>query len=420
MSQIKIEIVTIGDELLIGQVVDTNSAWMGRKLNEAGFEVSRINSISDTEDEILNVLKETSQRANVVLLTGGLGPTKDDITKTTLCKFFHSELVFSEEVYSDVKSFLKGRVNTINELNRQQALVPANCAVIRNPVGTAPVMWFEHENIIYVSMPGVPSEMKYTMEYYIIPQLEKQFNAGVVEHKTVLVHNIPEAVLAEMLTDFEDTIPEYIKLAYLPAPGRIRLRFTGRGEDVVLLTKKMDELIERLKPILGDAILAYDDVSTVELVAEIFTKAKLTLASAESCTGGYIAHQITSLAGSSSYFRGSVVAYHNDIKNTILGVNKDDLAHFGAVSQSVVEQMANGARKALGVDYAVATSGVAGPDGGTDDKPVGTVWIAVSGPSKTISEKFQFGNIRERNITRSAEMALVMLRKMVNENLDNY
>ncbi len=413
----KIEIVTIGDELLIGQVVDTNSAWMGQKLNEAGFEVARINSISDTEEEILNILNETSSRSDVVLLTGGLGPTKDDITKVTMCKFFNTELVFSEEVFEDVKSLLKRYVPDINELNRAQALVPANCTVIRNPVGTAPVMWFEHEGTIFVSMPGVPSEMKHTMEHNIIPKLLERFNIGSIVHKTVLVHNIPEAVLAEMLEDFEDTIPEYIKLAYLPAPGRIRLRFTGRGNDKALLESKIEELVHDLKPIIGNNILAYDDVSTTEVIAKLFTDNKLTLASAESCTGGNIAHMITSLSGSSVYFRGSIVAYHNEVKQQLLGVQEDDLIKSGAVSQPVVEQMAIGAKKALGTDYAVSTSGIAGPDGGTDEKPVGTVWIAVSGPNKTVSQKFQFGHIRERNIIRSSEMALVMLKNMVDEDV---
>ncbi len=413
----KIEIVTIGDELLIGQVVDTNSAWMGKKLNEAGFEVSRINSVSDTEDEILNILTETSSRGDVVLITGGLGPTKDDITKVTMCKFFNTELVFSEEVFEDVKTLIKRYVSNINELNRAQALVPANCTVIRNPVGTAPIMWFEHEGTIFVSMPGVPSEMKHAMEHNIIPRLLERFNIGSIVHKTVLVHNIPEAVLAEMLENFEETIPEYIKLAYLPAPGRIRLRFTGRGCDKTLLESKIDELVYNLKPIIGNNILAYDDVSTTEVIAKLFTDCKLTLASAESCTGGNIAHMITSLSGSSVYFRGSVVAYHNEVKQQLLGVQSEDLIKSGAVSQPVVEQMAIGAKKALGTDYAISTSGIAGPDGGTDEKPVGTVWIAVSGPNKTVSQKFQFGNIRERNIIRSSEMALVMLKNMVDEDM---
>ncbi|MCW3804670.1 competence/damage-inducible protein A [Plebeiibacterium marinum] len=408
-----LEIVTIGDELLIGQVVDTNSAWMGRKLNEAGFEVSRINSIRDTEEEILNILSEASDRADVVLLTGGLGPTKDDITKETLCKYFNTELVFNQEVFENVKSLIKRYVSNINKLNRSQAMVPANCTVISNPVGTAPIMWFEHEGTVFVSMPGVPSEMKYAMEFNIIPKLVEKFNIGSIVHKTVLVQGIPEAVLAEMLEDFEGGIASHISLAYLPAPGQIRLRFTGRGESKADLEAEITTLVEQLKPIIGNNILALEDVSITKIIAELFLNKELTLSSAESCTGGNIAHMITSLPGSSAYFKGSVVAYHNQVKQHILGVSDDDLANYGAVSQPVVEQMARGARKALDSDYAVATSGIAGPDGGTEEKPVGTVWISVSGPDRTISEKFQFGTIRERNIIRASEMALVMLKKMI-------
>ncbi|MGQ1783786.1 MULTISPECIES: competence/damage-inducible protein A [unclassified Saccharicrinis] len=413
----KVEIVTIGDELLIGQVVDTNSAWMGKQLNEAGFEVTRINSISDKEEDILNILYETSQRADVVLITGGLGPTRDDITKTTLCTYFNTELVFDEQVFEDVKSFLKGRVANINEFNRQQALVPANCDVIRNPMGTAPIMWFDHEGTVFVSMPGVPSEMKHIVEKEIIPRLSSRFRTGAIVHKTVIIHNIPEAVLAEMLEGFEDGIPSFIKLAYLPSPGRIRLRFTGRGINKKEIETGIDKLIEQLKPILGDAILGYEDVSTVEMVAAVFDKHKLTLSAAESCTGGNIAHQITLRPGSSGYFKGSVVAYHNEVKMGLLAVKEESLIALGAVSKDVVEQMAIGARYNLGTDYAVATSGIAGPDGGTDEKPVGTIWIAVAGPKRVLSEKFNFGKIRERNIVRATEMALVMLKKMVEEDL---
>ncbi len=413
----KIEIVTIGDELLIGQVVDTNSAWMGQQLNAAGFEVSRINSVSDTEDEILNILKETSVRADVVLLTGGLGPTKDDITKVTMCKFFNTELVFNEKVFDDVKSLLKKYVPNINDLNRAQALVPEGCTVIQNPVGTAPVMWFEHEGTIFVSMPGVPSEMKYAMEYNIIPRLTKRFNIESIVHKTVLVHNIPESVLAEMLQEFEDSIPEFIKLAYLPAPGKIRLRFTGRGNSKKKLETAIEELVNKLEPLIGNNIVAYDDVAVVDVIAQIFTDYKITLGTAESCTGGNIAHMITSIPGSSYFFRGSVIAYHNKVKQEVLKVKDDDLMEYGAVSQAVVEQMAKGGRKVLGTDYAVSTSGVAGPDGGSDEKPVGTVWIAVSGPKRTVSNKFQFGHIRERNIIRASEMALFMLKNMVEEDM---
>ncbi|WP_075589980.1 CinA family nicotinamide mononucleotide deamidase-related protein [Labilibacter marinus] len=413
----KIEIVTIGDELLIGQVIDTNSAWMGKQLNDAGFEVARVNSISDSEEEILNILKETSERSDVVLITGGLGPTKDDITKTTLCRYFNTELVFNEEVFEDVKSLLKRYVPNINELNRQQAMVPANCSVIRNPVGTAPIMWFEHKETIFVSMPGVPSEMKRALEFEIIPRLVSRFVTSSIIHKTVIVSNIPEATLADMLSDFEKEIPTHIKLAYLPSPGRIRLRFTGRGESEKVVAAEIEQLITNLEPIIGDAILGYDDKPTVQFIADIFKENNLSLGTAESCTGGNIAHQITLLPGSSNYFKGGVVAYHNDVKMGMLAVKEETLNKVGAVSKEVVEQMAIGARYNLGVDYSVTTSGIAGPDGGTDEKPIGTIWIAVGGPNGINSKKFNFGHIRERNIVRSTEMALVMLKKMVEQDL---
>ncbi len=413
----KIEIVTIGDELLIGQVVDTNSAWIGQQLNNEGFEVSRINSISDTESEILNILEESSNRADVILLTGGLGPTKDDITKVTFCKYFNTELKFNEQVFEDIKKLLKRYVPTINELNRQQAIVPANCDVIRNPVGTAPIMWFENKGTIFVSMPGVPTEMKQAMIKEVIPRLKTKFSTGAIIHKTVLVHNIPEATLAEMLEEFEQNVPDNIKIAYLPSPGRIRIRFTGRGENKVNIEAKIDELIEQLKPILGTSILGYDDIATVQLVADMCVEHNFSIATAESCTGGNIAHQITKLSGSSAYFKGSVVAYDNQIKTTVLGVSESNIEMHGAVSKEVVEQMANGVREVMKVDYSMATSGIAGPDGGTKEKPVGTVWIAVAGPKGMQSKCFNFGQLRERNIVRSTEMALAMLKKMIDKDL---
>lgn len=411
----KIEIVTIGDELLIGQVIDTNSAWMGSNLNRAGFEVSRINSISDTEEEILNILRESSQRADVVLLTGGLGPTKDDITKITMCKYFNTHLVFDEQVYENVKNLVRVFVPNVNELNKQQAMVPANCTVIANPVGTAPIMWFEEGGTIYVSMPGVPSEMKNVMEQEIIPRLLKRFSNGVILHKTVIVSGITEATLAEMLNDFELAMPSFVKLAYLPSVGRIRLRLTGRGKDRKLIENAINDLIVQLTRIVGEAILAYDDLSTVELIASIFTTQKLSLSTAESCTGGNIAHQITMLPGSSNYFNGSIVAYHNDVKVGLLEVDPLYLEQFGAVSHEVVEQMARGVRAKLASDYSVATSGIAGPSGGSTEKPVGTIFVAVAGPYGVASERYTFNGPRERIIDRSTEMALVMLKKMVDK-----
>lgn len=409
-----VEIITIGDELLIGQVTDTNSAWMGRELNKAGFDVQRITSVSDKKEEIQDVLEKASQRAKIVLMTGGLGPTRDDITKKTLCEFFDTHLVFNEEVFSDIQEFLKGRVKNINELNRGQALVPEKCEVIRNGMGTAPIMWFDYNDSVVVSMPGVPMEMKLAMKNSIIPRLKEKYQPGVIIHKTVLVHNIPEAVLAEMLTGWEDALPTEIKLAYLPAPGRIRLRLSARGTDEQLLQSKIEKAVDGLLPVIGDHIYGEEDLPAADIFAGFFRNTGKSLALAESCSGGYLAHLVTSVAGSSSYFKGSLVTYSNEMKQKLLGVSVKDLERFGAVSSQVVEQMALGALKATGADYAIATSGIAGPGGGTDDKPVGTVWMAwAASENKVVSKQFRFGKDRERNILRTSETALIELMQMM-------
>lgn len=409
-----VEIITIGDELLIGQVTDTNSAWMGRELNKAGFDVQRITSVSDNEEEIQDVLEKATQRAKIVLMTGGLGPTRDDITKKTLCEFFDTHLVFNEEVFSDIQGFLKGRVKNINELNRDQALVPEKCEVIRNGMGTAPVMWFDYNDSVVVSMPGVPMEMKLAMSNSIIPRLKTKYQPGVIIHKTVLVHNIPEAVLAEMLTGWEDALPTEIKLAYLPAAGRIRLRLSARGTDEPLLQSKIENAVDGLLPVIGDNIYGEEDLPAADIFAGFFRNTGKSLALAESCSGGYLAHLVTSVAGSSEYFKGSLVTYSNEMKQKLLGVSAKDLEKFGAVSSQVVEQMALGALKATDADYAIATSGIAGPGGGTDDKPVGTVWMAwAASGNRVVSKQFRFGKDRERNILRTSETALIELMQMM-------
>lgn len=411
-----VEIITIGDELLIGQVVDTNSAWIGKELSQAGFDVQRITSVSDKKQEIQEALESATRRAKVVLMTGGLGPTRDDITKMTLCEFFETKLVFNEEVFEDIQQFLKGRVKNINTLNHDQALVPEKCKVIRNTMGTAPIMWFDYNDSVVVSMPGVPSEMKEVMTKEIIPRLREKYQPGVIVHKTLLVHNIPEAVLAEMLTEWEDALPAEIKLAYLPAPGRIRLRLSARGKDSKILEKSIQDQVDALMPVIGENIYGEDDLPAAEVFSGFFRKTGKSLALAESCSGGYLAHLVTSVAGASDYFRGSIVSYSNEMKEQLLGVNGKDLERFGAVSQQVVEQMAGGARKVTGADYAIATSGIAGPGGGTREKPVGTVWIAWAGPHNDVLSKcFQFGKVRERNILRTSETALIELMQMIKQ-----
>ncbi|TRX70475.1 competence/damage-inducible protein A [Carboxylicivirga sp. M1479] len=404
-----VEIITIGNELLIGQVIDTNSAWMGQELNKAGFDVSRITSIQDTASEISSTLNEAMLRADIILLTGGLGPTKDDITKETLAKLFDSELVFNQEAYDNMANFIKGRVKSINKLNRGQAYIPACCELINNPVGTAPVMWFNQNGKIIVSMPGVPGEMKTAMKDSIIPRLQDKFVTGHILHKTIQVFNIPEAVLAEQLEEWESSIPAFISLAYLPGPGKIRLRLSAKTNDKQLAMQAFERLTLQLHELIGAHIFAEEDQPTHVLISEVFKLSGKTLATAESCTGGLISHLLTSVPGSSAYFRGAVVAYENEIKKAVLGVPSQKLEEHGAVSQEVVEAMALGVKKLMQTNYAIATSGIAGPTGGSDEKPVGTVWIAIAGDFGVISKKYNFGQIRGRNIQRSADSALIML-----------
>lgn len=409
-----VDIITIGDELLIGQVVDTNSAWMGQELNKNGFTVHRITSISDSRQEILDALEETTKRSQIVLITGGLGPTRDDITKGALCDFFGTELVLNEQVLKDVQSFLRGRVDSINQLNHDQALVPKSATVIRNAVGTAPILWFERNGTVVVSMPGVPSEMKRAMKEDILPRISKQFTTGVVIHKTVHIHSIPEAVLAEMLSLWEDSLPEIIKVAYLPSPGKIRLRLSSQGTVSEVLKQAINNAIEELKPIVGKNIYAYDDLLPAEGLINLLKLKEKSIGFAESCSGGLMAHLMTSIAGSSEVFKGSIVAYSNQVKTDLLEVSESNLRDFGAVSKQVVEQMAEGALKVLKTDFAIATSGVAGPGGGTPEKPVGTIWIAWASERKTESELFTFsGNSRERNILRTAEIGIIRALQMM-------
>ena len=409
-----VEIITIGTELLIGQVVDTNSAWMGTELNLAGFDVTRKTTIPDSGAAIQSAITEALGRVSIVLVTGGLGPTKDDITKQTLCELFGTTLVFDQTVYEDMERLLKGRVTQINGLNRSQAMVPKDCTVIRNPVGTAPIMWFNRQGKVLVAMPGVPSEMQQAMEHEVIPRLKQQFATGVILHKTILVAQLPESVLAERIAHWEDKLDPALSLAYLPSPGKVRLRLTAKGEKEQELAQLIEKAVEELKPIIGDYIFGYDDEQPQEEVGRILALRRQTLSVAESCTGGYIAHLITGVPGSSSYFKGGVVAYSNEVKVGLLGVDPQMLERYGAVSQPVVEQMALGAQRVLQTDYAIATSGIAGPMGGSEEKPVGTVWMAWATPEGVFSKKFQFGTIRGRNILRSGETALILLQQYLN------
>lgn len=406
----KAEIVTIGDELLIGQVVDTNSAWMAEQLTLVGILVHQITSISDDREHILKTLKDASQRANLVLITGGLGPTKDDITKLTLCEYFDTELVFHEPSFERVKKLFKQRGFKVSELNRQQAEVPANCTPLENLNGTAPGMWFEKNGVIYVSMPGVPFEMKPMITNEVLPRLAKKLNSTFIEHLTVLTQGIGESMLAKIIEDWEDNLPENVKLAYLPQPGIVRLRMTAVGPQKEQLKDTLQQLKEKLRDIIPDLIFGYNTDTLESVTGKLLKEKNRTVSTAESCTGGYIAHLITSIPGSSDYFKGSIVSYANEVKTGELGVSTDNLEKFGAVSEAVVKEMATGARHKLHTDYAMAVSGIAGPDGGTEEKPVGTTWIALATPDKVMAKKFLFGEHRGRNIRKSALAALNMLR----------
>lgn len=410
MKETSVTIITIGDEILIGQIVDTNSVWMSEELNKVGLPVRKIISIHDDELQILKTLKEALVESNIVLITGGLGPTKDDITKLALCHYFETKLVFSKSVYQNIESLFKHRPSVMNELTRQQAMVPEGCTVIQNTVGTAPVMWFEREGKVVVSMPGVPFEMKTVMKHEIIPRLVETFEMQHILHKTVQVYGYGESALALKIADWESSLPDFLHLAYLPSFGIVKLRLSGTHSDIKALETELFKQMQKLKALLGENIVAENDLPVENTMSEILRAKKLTLAIAESCTGGNVARRITLTPGSSDVFKGSVVAYDNAVKAEILQVSERDLDEFGAVSQQVVEQMVVGVRELLKADVAVAISGIAGPTGGTNEKPVGTVWIAVSMDEKVNSKRFQFGSFpREVIIERSSTAALMMI-----------
>jgi nicotinamide-nucleotide amidase len=413
----KAEIIAIGDEILIGQVVDTNSSWIAGRLNELGIEVSHISVISDAKEDIKESISKAINRSDIIIVTGGLGPTNDDITKHTLAELFNTDLVLNQYVLENIKALFKNRGIALNKQNRGQAYVPENCKVLNNIIGTAPGMWFSENGKELFSLPGVPFEMKSLMENEVLPKL-KDLNSGssIIVNQTVNVYNIPESVLAEKIEEWEINLPDNMSLAYLPSPHKIRLRLTARGANrEELLNSIADKFQDLTKYVPVNAKITGNE--TIEQsIGKLLKERNLTLSTAESCTGGNIAHMVTSVAGSSEYFIGSVVAYSNFVKENILKVNKEDIETYGAVSKSVVEQMAEGVRKILCTDYSVATSGIAGPTGGTDDKPVGTVWIAVSSEKRTISKKFVFSNNRDRNIGKSSVKAIDML---INEIIEN-
>jgi nicotinamide-nucleotide amidase len=435
----KAEIISIGNELLIGQVVNTNSAWMAEQMNLAGFPVGRVTAIRDDREEILAALADSGKRSDLTLVTGGLGPTKDDITKEALCSFFGTRLVFSQEAYDDIERLFAIRGYKVTMLNRKQAEIPKGCIPIPNKNGTARGMWFEGRKTgdgkrktgdggngqadneiqssvlrlspVYVFLPGVPFEMKPMMTDWVIPRLKETFRAEVIYHKTVLTQGIGESFLSEILEEWENALPGNISLAYLPQPGIVRLRLSGTGNDEEIVRTAVLEEVKKMEALIPEHVFGYDNDTLEEIVGRLLLEKTATLSTAESCTGGAIAGLITRVPGCSRYYKGSVVAYSNEIKIRELGVNEELIRLKGAVSEEVVTAMAVGVQKRIGTDYAVATSGIAGPEGGTGEKPAGTTWIAVATPSGVTASRFLMGDDRERNIRRTALQALNMLRK---------
>ena len=412
-KNMRAEIITIGDEILIGQIIDTNSSWLGQELSKVGISVVHRSSVSDQEQAIRNALHDAAQRADVIIMTGGLGPTKDDITKSTLAKYFGVELVENVKVKEWVTQIFKMRNLPIIDTNIAQAMVPKNCEVLFNRSGTAPGMWFDVGNKIYVSMPGVPFEMKVIFEEECLPKLKSKFNLPVILHRTILTCNIGESFLAKKIEALENSLPAHIKLAYLPSVGMVRLRFSGKHTNVDALTQDMNTIIATLYEVIGEYIYGEENDTLERNVGLLLKAESKTIATAESCTGGYIAHLITSVPGSSAYYKGSIISYANEVKVNELGVLPETLKNYGAVSEACIKQMADGVRKKLNTDIAIATSGIAGPDGGSKEKPVGTVWIAVSTETETIAQMYQMGDHRERTIQRTAIAALDMVRKIL-------
>lgn len=415
----KAEIITIGDEILIGQIIDTNSSWLGSELSKIGIQVVHRSSVSDNRMAIINALEDARKRADIILITGGLGPTKDDVTKHTLVDYFSTHLVLNQEVLDWVNSIFRKRNIPMPESNNLQAMVPENCEVLFNRNGTAPGMWFDNDGKVFISMPGVPFEMKAIFSEEAVPRLLKKFELPVIIHRTILTSNIGESFLAQKIESLENALPPHIKLAYLPGVGMVRLRFSGTHSREDFLRTELDTIISHLYELVGTYIYGEEN-DTLEKNTGLLLKSNgQTLATAESCTGGYIAHLITSVPGSSAYYKGSIISYANEIKINELGVKPETLKSVGAVSEDCVIQMAEGVRKKFNTSYAIATSGIAGPDGGTPEKPVGTVWIAVSNEKETIAKQFNMGEHRERTIERTAIQALDMLRKMIMSNTDH-
>jgi nicotinamide-nucleotide amidase len=410
MKSVTAELLTIGDEILYGQIVDTNSQWMSVALSNAGIKVIRKTSVGDLESEILTALQEAEQRADIILITGGLGPTSDDLTKPCLAKYFDCPLALHEEALQEVTEFFRTRGRELTEINRQQAFLPVCCDKITNAMGTAPAMWFNKNGKVFVSMPGVPHEMKHIMTNEVIPRLMRSFETPFIHHKVIRTVGIGESFLAEKIASWEQSLPPHIKLAYLPSLGEVKLRLSSMGGDEMSLKRECDALSDALLPIAGEYIYGYGDNPLEVALGNTLRDKKLTLSVAESCTGGYLSHLVTSVPGSSDYFLGSIIPYGYEIKMRQLGVKPETLEQFGAVSEPTIREMANLVRAKFNTDIGVATSGIAGPGGATPEKPVGTVWIAYSDKHQTVTRKLQLSKDRQINIKLSSLAALNLIR----------
>ena len=413
MEKITASIITIGDELLIGQTIDTNSAWMAQQLNNMGIWVQRRVAVGDTKPAIVEALDAEGAAADIILITGGLGPTADDITKPTLTEYFGGKLIVHEPTLQRLMQFFESRGLPVLQRNVDQALVPDVSTVLFNSWGLAPGMWFEKNGKVYVSMPGVPHEMKGIMEHHVLPRLQEQFQTKAVIHQTLLTSGMGESFIAERLLNFEANLPAHIKLAYLPSYGLLKLRLTALGEDKVSTAAELKLHFQEMQTLLADITVADEDIPMGEVLGRILLAKDKTVGTAESCTGGYIAHNITAIPGSSAYFKGSVVTYANEMKTKLLGVKEQTLAAHGAVSEATVREMVAGALQLLETDYAIAVSGIMGPDGGSPEKPVGTVWIAVGSAEKIVTVKHRLLYDRERNIHMTAVYAMNELRKLI-------
>ena len=415
----KATIVTIGDEILIGQIVDTNSGFIAKSLDKIGVEVSEMISISDDKKHILETFAKLQNKVDLVIVTGGLGPTKDDVTKKTFCDYFEDELVVDQKVLAHVTQLIEGFYKrTITQMNKDQALVPSKCTVLHNQVGTAPGMWMKKENTVFISLPGVPFEMKYLVENEIIPKVVLEYKRPYIIHRTILTYGQGESMVAERIEDWENNLPEFIKLAYLPALGRVRLRLSARGTDKKILEEALDENIKSLYAIIHDIIVGFDEEETIEFViGRMLKKQNKTLSTAESCTGGKIAEVLTSVSGSSQYFNGGIVTYATESKINVLGVPEKLIKEYSVVSKEVVSAMALNVKKIMKTDYAIATTGNAGPTKGDSNAEVGTVFIALATPTDIIVEEFNFGQPREKVIDRAVFKSLELLQKEILKNV---